>query len=435
MRAVQIDLQGATLKPRGNARGFVRTPPPPSASSAVVQGASQGGRLLTLQSSNGFEVGQWLRLELNDAPRHDPSSYPPGWTRISAVHGNSVELATPLQVSYGSGEIRASAYRAGLLLDRFVCRNGVFDGSEYTYDRDTGQALRIGGFERVVVSACEFKNFQHGGQLTNAVELFINVDALVSECRFSGGVSRFDICDIQQVRFANFVNNFLQGSHFGCNITRADFALFADNSLQGERASETASPENPLRSIRGLKAYGCAALRVLGNHVSDYESAIKVEACFRYDISHNVIFNAALTPRTDTIALNVGSIQPGTNMHDGRITGNHVESCGGIGIGVTTDPPGGLIVSGNIVRAVGGTGIHIGVPNAIVSCNRIEDWGLRRPGDPALRVIGGATICDNRFAHSTLSSLPCISAGASDPRLILRDNVSETGNPLGARAG
>ena len=146
------------------------------------------------------------------------------------------------------------------------------------------------------MSACEFKNFQHGGQLTNAVELFINVDALVSECRFSGGVSRFDICDIQQVRFANFVNNFLQGSHFGCNITRADFALFADNSLQGERASEAASPENPLRSIRGLKAYGCAALRVLGNHVSDYESAIKVEACFRYDISHNVIFNAALTP-------------------------------------------------------------------------------------------------------------------------------------------
>ena len=84
-----------------------------------------------------------------------------------------------------------------------------------------------------MVSACEFRNFQHDGQLTNAIELFINIDALVSECRFSDGVSRFDICDIQQVRFAHFVNNFLQGAHFGCNITRADFALFADNSLGG----------------------------------------------------------------------------------------------------------------------------------------------------------------------------------------------------------
>lgn len=435
VRAVQIDLQGATLKPRGTARGFVRTPPSPSASSAVLQGAIQGSRVLTLQSSSGFAVGQWLRLELNDFPRHDANSYPPGWTRITAVHGNNVELGTPLQVSYGAGDVQASAYQPGLLLDRFECRNGVFDGSEYTYDRDTGQALRLGGFERVVVSACEFRNFQHDGKLTNAVELFTNVDALVSECRFSGGVSHFDICDIQEVRFAHFINNYLQGSHFGCNITRADFALFADNSVQGERAREAVASDDPLRSVRGLKAYGCAALRVLGNHVSDYESAIKVEACFRYDISHNVIFNSALGPRSDTIALNVGSIKPGTNMHDGRITGNHVESCGGIGIGVTTDPPGGLIVSGNIVRAVGGTGIHIGVPNAIVSCNRVEDWGLRRPGDPALRVLGGATICDNRFAHSTLGSLPCISAGASDARLILRDNVSETANPLAARAG
>ena len=132
VRAVQIDLEGATLKPRGNARGFLRTPPPASASSAVLQGATQGSGVLTLQSSSGFLAGQWLRLELNDVLRHDPFSYPPGWTKISAVHGNTVELGTPLQVTYGAGDVRAFAYRAGLLLERFVCRNGIFANASST---------------------------------------------------------------------------------------------------------------------------------------------------------------------------------------------------------------------------------------------------------------------------------------------------------------
>jgi len=436
VRSSVIDMQGATIKPRGGGRGFLRTPPPPTASSAVLDGARQGGRVLTLQSSSGFEVGQWLRLMLNDYPAHDRSSYPPAWCRIVAIRGNAVELGTPLQVTYGAGDLRAEAYQPGLFCERFECRNGTFDGSECTYDTDTGQALRIGGAERVLVHGCEFRNFRHGGQLTNAVELFTIIDAVVDDCRFTGGVSPFDICDIQEVRFAHFVNNLLDGSHFGCNITRADYGLFAHNSLHGQRAREVAEGVAPQRSVRGLKAYGCAAIRILGNHLTDYESPIKVEACFRYDVSHNTVFNAGSGPFTGQIAVNIGSIAAGRNMRDGRIIGNHVEGCGGIGIGVTTDPPGGLIVSGNIVRATQAAGIHIGVPNAIVSGNRVEDWGLRGAGEAAIHVSGRATVADNRFGHATLSSVPCITTPAgSDPRLVLRDNVSEGANPLTGRPG
>jgi hypothetical protein len=436
VRSSVIDLQGATIKPRGGGRGFVRTPPSSTATSAVRDGAVQGARSLTLQSSSGFEVGQWLRLVLDDYPAHDRSSYPPAWTRVVAVRADAVELETPLQITYGSGDLRVAAYRPGLFCERFECRNGIFDGSECTYDTDTGQALRIGGTERVLVHGCEFRNFRHEGQLTNAVELFTIIDAVVDDCRFTGGVSQFNICDIQEVRFAHFVNNLLDGSHLGCNITRADYGLFANNSLHGQRAREVAERVVPQQSVRGLKAYGCAAIRILGNHATDYESPIKVEACFRYDVSHNTVFNAGSGPFGGQIALNIGSIAPGRNMHDGRIIANHVEGCGGIGIGVTTDPPGGLIVSGNIVRATQAAGIHIGVPNAIVSGNRVEDWGLRGAGDPAIRVSGGATVADNRFAHATLSSVPCIAAtAAGDARLILRDNVSEGANPLTGHRG
>ena len=434
VRACVVDLQGATLRPHGNARAFLRTSPPPTTDTLVRSGATLGSRLLTLHSSSGFAVGQWLRLSLNDYPSHDASSYPPAWSRIVAVRAGDIELDTPLQVDYGAGALRAMAYDPGLFCERFECRNGVFDGSECTLDVDTGQALRIGATERVLVSGCEFRNFRRGGELTGAIELFTNIDAVVEDCRFSGGVSHFNICDIQEVRFAHFVNNQLEGAHFGCNITRADYALFANNSLHGHRALELARHVEPQRSVRGLKAYGCAAVRILGNHASDYESPIKIEACFRYDLSHNTVFNAGVGSFSGQIALNVGSIRPGRNMHDGRIIGNHVEGCGGIGIGVTTDPPGGLIVSGNIVRNTQGTGIHLGVPNAIVTGNRIEDWGLRGAGDPGLQVTGGATITNNRFAHATLAAPPCIvTTSAADTHLVLRDNVSEGSNPVSGR--
>lgn len=429
-RATVIDFEGATVRPRGATFAFVRTPPPPTVSATVLRGATQGSRALMMDRTVGFRVGQWARLIFNDYPTHDPSSYPPSWTHIAAVRPEAIELDTPLQVTYALGPpLTLVAYDPGALVERFECRNGIFDGSESTNDAGTGQALRIGGAERVAVQSCEFRDFRNAGQYTCAVELFTNVDALLSDCRFTGSVSRFDICDIQESRFAHFVNNQLDGSHFGCNITRVDSGLFANNSLQGRRAFEAAIGPT-VRSVRGLKAYGCAAIRILGNHLADYESPIKVEACFRYDISHNTIFNGGLSPYSGQIALNVGSIAPGTNMRDGRIIGNHVECCGGIGIGVETDSPGGVCVSGNIVRATQGRAININVPNAIVSGNRIEDWGLRNAGDAALQINGSASIVDNRFANASLSALPCIVTTGATAHLVMRDNVSESGNRL-----
>ena len=428
VRTTVIDLQGATVKPRGNALAFVRTAPQPSATTLVARGAAQGSRSLTVQSSVGLQAGQWSRLILNDYPTHDASSYPPSWARIAAVHGEVVELETALQITYGSGELHLAAYDPGVLFERFECRNGVFDGSECTYDVATGQALRIGGMERVLVQGCEFRNFRHDGALTCAVELYQNIDVLLCESRFTGGISHFDMCDIQESRFAHFVDNQLDGSHFGCNITRVDCALCANNSFQGRRTHEIATGA-PERSARGVKAYGCAAVRVLGNHSADYESPIKIDACFRYDVSHNTIFNSGIGPRyTGTVALNVGSIIHGRNMRAGRIVGNLVECCGGIGIGITSDAVGGICIADNIVRNTQGRGIYVDAANITVSGNRVEDWGLRNLNEAAIHVLGAGTVVDNRFAHASLTRLPCLAS--PDAHLLTRDNVSENGNPL-----
>jgi Right handed beta helix region len=429
-RATLIDLQGATVKISGNTQAFVHNPGPPTATSDAG-GATQGSRSLNLAAPQGFAVGQWLRITYNDYPAHDASSYPPSWARIVEIRGRVADLDTPLQVTYGRGNAQAMAYGPGALIPRFECKNGIFDGSDCTWDRDTGQALRIGGFEYAAVRDCEFRNFRFAGKLTCAVELFVGVDVRVSGCRFTGGISNFDMCDLQEARSAHFTDNVLDGSHFGCNITRVDYGLFANNSVHGQRRREADEGLAVPRSARGLKAYGCTAIRVLGNHVSDYESPIKIDACFRYDVSHNTIFNAGLAPYNGQIALNVGSIIHGRNMGCGRIIGNHVENCGGIGIGVTSDPAGGVIISGNIVRTAQCAGILVAVSGATITANRIEDWGLLGRGDAGIRFGNGATVADNRFANAAMPSAPCLaSQDSGDGNQVLRDNVSETRNPL-----
>lgn len=436
-RATVIDMQHATIKPVGETQLFVRNTPAPTAQTLVLGGAMQGGRTVEVGSTSGFRTGQWLRLSLNDFPQQDASSYPPSWTRIVAISGRALEFGTPLQIDYAKGgePTAALAYDPKSLLPYFECRNGVFDGSECTFDIDTGQAIRISGCERVVVQQCEFRNFTHGGRLTCPVEIFAVIDAAVRECRFVGGVSKFDCCDIQEARSAQFVDNLIEGSHFGCNVTRADYALMANNSLHGRRALEAARGVVPPRSVRGLKAYGCSAIRILGNHASDYESPIKVEACFRYDVSHNVIFNGGLSPYSGQIALNVGSIVHGRNMRAGTVTGNHVEMCGGIGIGVTSDPPGGVVISGNVVRSTHSSGILVAVPRATIVGNRVEDWALSGAREPAIRFMADSTVADNRFANAVSGSAPCLGTARSATRgTVLRDNVSETDNPHSSSA-
>lgn len=436
-RATVIDLQHATIKPVGNTQVFVRDTPAPTARSPVRDGARQGARSVDVDSASGFAPGQWLRLLRNDFPHHDASSYPPSWTQILAVSGRTLDFGTPLQVGYGQeGEPAAAvAYDPDSFFAYFECRNGTFDGSECTFDTDTGQGVRISGCARVVVENCEFRHFAHAGQLTCPIEIFTVIDAVVRGCRFVGGVSKFNCCDIQEARFAHFLDNFIEGSHFGCNVTRVDYGLMANNSLHGRRSLEAARGVWPPRSVRGLKAYGCAAIRILGNHASDYESPIKVEACFRYDVSHNVIFNAGLSPFSGQIALNVGSIIHGRNMRGGIVSGNHVETCGGIGIGVTSDQPGGVVVSGNIVRSTQSSGIHVSVPRATIVGNRVEDWALRSGGEPAIHFAADSTIADNRFANAVSGSAPCLGTGQSATGGgVVRDNISETDNPYASSA-
>lgn len=430
-RSVTIDLQGATIQPNGMTPTFVRNAPNPSVTGRFTSAVRAGSREITVANAADFEVGQWVRLSLDDYPTHDRESYPPSWNHVRQRRGTTLELESPVAVDYPAGAGQVLGYSAATLLSRFECHNGIFDGSKCTYAKDSGQAIRLGGFERVLISNCQFVAFTSDDTYTSAVEIVQCIDATVVESRFLLCVGKYQVCDIQDARRVEYLNNVVDGSHFGLESARVDAALYSGNCLRGRRMREGTGGAPAIRSVRGLKAYGCADIKIIGNDVSDYESPVKVQGCFRYDVSHNTLRNAGLDHFEGQIALNVGSQIRGFNMKAGRVIANVVEHCGGAAIGVTADPAGRVVVANNTVRDVQGSAIIVNVDNAIISGNVIEDWGLRGAGDPAVVFSRGATITGNRFAGAQQPTSPCLAGSFVRPYVyVIRDNASEADNPL-----
>ena len=427
-----FDGQGCVIKPVGNTPALVHNSAPVTAYTTVRSGAKQGSRQVAVASASSIAVGQYAYITADDAPSHDAQSYPDYWGKVTNVSGATITLDRPLPVDY-SGTIYYSAISASAMLDHAVLRNVVFDGSACVYTTALGQGARLGGFVRTLVEGCRFVNFANNSTRTEALTVLGCLDATVRDCVFAGQSAGNQQGSIYYSRNALFTGCTVDGSAFGLGITRCENATASDNFLQGRRKQES-DESITARSTRGIKVYGCAVANVVNNHTSDFESGIKVQACFRYDLRGNVVRNAGLTGAyTGAIALNVGSIARGTNMSAGVIAHNIVENSGGVGIGVTSDAPGGVIISGNQVLHTAGAGIYADVRDAIIQGNRVVDWGLRNAGDVGIHFGAGATVTGNRLSHSTLTNLNCLrSVLAPGGRYHIEGNVSESGNPPGA---
>jgi len=429
--SVDFDGQGCTLRPVGDTPALVRNGPEGAESTAVVAGAARGSRRIVVERAAGISVGRWVWMTADDAPTHDSASYPDYWGKVTAVSGNSVEVDRPLPVDY-SGRIRLNILAPEALIDHAVLRNVTFDGSACTSRATLGLGARLGAFRRVLVEGCSFVDFNAAPQETLALAIVSSLDATIRDCRFAGQVSRNQQGGIYYCRNALISGCSVDGSAFGLAIARSENATFSDNFLNGYRKREGDEGE-VTRSTRGIKAFGCASATIVNNCVSDYESGIKVQACFRFNVRGNTVRNSALSRSYDGgIALNIGSIRRGVNMTGGIVAENIVENSGGIGIGVTSDDPARVIIVGNQVMVTQGCGIHANVRDVVITANHVSDWGLRRAADVGIIFGGGATVIGNRLSHSTLSNLACLHDGFQPAgRYVVRDNVSESGNPLG----
>jgi len=253
----------------------------------------------------------------------------------------------------------------------------------------------------------EFSRFQHVGPRNSPVQVFECVDVAIRDCSFNDNSSNTNVLDLQTCRNVSVNGNMISGDSSGINVTRCDYAKIRGNTLVGRWARA----ESTGRSVRGVKAFGCAHVLICENHVSEYESPIKVESCGRYLVQSNYVLNSGLRPFTGQIALNISSVYASGNMHSGIVSGNIVENCGGVGIGISSDKYGQCVVSGNVVSGTGSNSLFLNVDGCIVSSNQFIDWDTLKRGAAAVAVPGKhiAVLANNAFRNDVAKDSPTLS--------------------------
>jgi hypothetical protein len=426
-----IDGQGCTLKPTGTTRCLHRNNVSLEANTTISSGATKGSRTLVVASATGIAVGQWCFFYADDAPTHAAFSYPPSWAKITNVAGTTITIDRALRVTYG-GTINFRCYATTTLLDRFHVRNLTIDGSAST-SAQVGDGIRVNGYREILIEGCTFKDWTYNNNSVGVVKIFQSLDARVINNRWIGQNNGGEGSSIDDCLSGLYQGNTVDGNHFGLTMIRVDHPRFIGNALTGQLSENLDA--GTAKSIRGLKAYGCYFPIATGNHIHDYESAFKWEQSFGGIISNNVVSGRPnATGYTGQIAINVSaSPGTGTNQRDTIISNNIVDGVVGSGIGVGNDPPGVVIISGNIIKNCGAIGIYTAVSNVTIVNNQIENWGLRNSADQAVYHGGlGATIRGNRFRHSTLTGLSCIrNLFGTGYVFDIGDNSVETANPMG----
>ena len=266
------------------------------------------------------------------------------------------------------------------------------------------------------------------------VSVLDSIDVKFSGLRSEGQANESIILLAYECQSVKYRDLTIDTSSFGGEAVRCESATFIGNDLRGRRMQEDDESLGTF-SVRGIKTYGCYASIFTGNTLYDFDSPIRIQCGFRYVITGNIIKNTTTgIAFSGSIAINVGSDFAGGNMVDGIIANNIIDGGWGSGIGVTSAPIGRVTITGNIVRNVLAIGIYAPIANVIITDNRVEDWGLRNSSDEGIYHGGyGGTIRNNRFSHATLTSLNCIrNSFGSGFIWSIGDNVSESGNPLGA---
>lgn len=425
--SVVFDGQGCTLKTSGNVYCFYRNPPAATATVTISSGATEGSRTITCASTTGLVVGQICHI---DTVADD---HPPSFNTIVAINTGTgvVTLERQLRHTY-TGTLTLLAWNSSLFLDRFEVRNTTFDGALST-SAVIGEAMRVGGYRRAVVENCTFKDWS--GSTNSDTRPVVFIDSLdVSFTR-----NRSEGQDNQTVGVPNVLfyecgtvdcsGNSHEGHAFGYEPVRCDHARVANNSLIGLLRREFDDGE-AAQSVRGIKAVQCGLVTVSGNAIEGYESGLKIDNNFSATITGNTVRAALGRTYSGQIALNCA--------FDSRtqaaltISGNVVEGCDGVGIGVSYAGSGIIepSITGNVIRNAQASGIFLGNVRPTITGNTISDWGLRNSSDPAIyHGDAGGVIVGNSFRHATLSTLPCIrDLFGTGYNWEIDGNVSHSGN-------
>ena len=420
-----FDGQGCTILLSGTSRFHKASPA--SVTTTVSSGATQGSVSLVVASATSIVAGLYARITATGFPSH--------WFKVVAVGGTTISIDHAVPFDY-TGTITFRLYESGVLRERCHFSNIVFDGSMTTGpSADSGNVVRAVGYKDTTIRGCAFVGYNITTGFAVLVQIYIGLDSLVTECRFSGNVihNASDVVDFQEMQSIRFTDNLLEGSHFGVNLTRSGNSIASDNVLIGRATSE---PHPGTYSVRGIKFTSCATAVAMGNQISEYETGIRVDNGFRFIIMANSLRNMNWFDTTNTTGLALAvSASDSATMFGGSISCNMIENCGGNGIGLSygnLPKKGRCIIDSNYIRRVNGYGIYSNCQDVIISNNYMEDWCLCAGAFEGIKYYQGVTAIGNRFSHSSSATPECFNVpSAIGYTYVIENNVSQDSNPLG----
>ncbi|ATQ42703.1 NosD domain-containing protein [Caulobacter mirabilis] len=436
-KAIDIDLNGSTIALHG-AHNFLNRDGAFTATTTVASGATEGSLQVVVANPAGIVEGGWLAITAVNSPPEDVLFYPFCWSRVSNVTGAAVSLDRPLPVTF-LGTVSAYFVSAAQMLPKCRIANGVIDGARCTKNDAEGLAFRLQFYEDFVMDGVTIRNFRASTPLNvplptrNVVQTINCVRQTVTDCTWTDIESTAACASFQQSNSIHFSNNTIDCSAFGVNITKAVTSAVTGNTIVGRWRAEAAQGV-PRRSIRGVKVSGVTWPQIVGNHCSDFESPIRIEAQWGGTIIGNTVSYGGGNHYAVALNVSAGNV---TQSRGVIIANNQVRDSNGTGIGYQGATPGAVTIMGNIVQNVQFVGIYAPTANSIISGNRVENWNLGRHDVEGVYPGAGATITGNRFARPT-DAAPnarpdpaCIRAASSTGAgYVIRDNLCETANPM-----
>lgn len=425
-----IDGKGAIIQPSNNAGRFTSTMPTATATTTVSSGASQGSRAVVVASAASLAVGQWVSI------MDSGGTFPKFWAKIYSIAGTTIELTRTLPFTY-SGTVNFTAYNS--LNGEIVLKNFTFDGSNVTASAgNTGQAVRLLGFERVILENCRAVNYEPSTGGNNPFQILDCVD--VEVLRIHGNdndiLGAVNLFDVDGARSATVDGVILHGGHFGFNFWRCEDAQATRVIASGQRKLEGEESVSPARSVRGIKAQACGFVTIDGCHLSDFESPIKLEVFHRYKVVNNIVRNAGLYTYDGQLAISVTSSSEPQEPF-GEILGNTVEHCGGVAIGINSGAAdtvdANVNVSHNTIRECGRYAIYCEQRKLKTIGNTIENWNNDSGGtgetSAAIYNGGGLVAIGNTFTNSDTGDACFRTNFVANEEYFYRGNVVTTGNP------
>lgn len=410
----QLDLRGAVLKPTGPISNLFYRPVPKTTDYVVTSGLTQGSNRLSLESVDGLQAGDLVRLSTKALS----GRLIPSYRTIEQVRGKEVAIRRGLDYGYPAPTVLQKLTLQGM----FSLRNGTVDGANWV---NPNAVVFVGGYANVVIDGLTITHCTGGSTswLVPQSNRFVSIkNSHVIDNRITVTGEAINIWDSEE---AIVTSNEVRGEGFGIGIVRSDRALVENNVLHGEAAA------NPKTSVRGIKLIACFGATIRANKISNYADAIKAEDSGRVLIEGNTATDIA-PGDPSSYAIGVSNQNPDREHQAGhRIVHNTINGSGGSGIYLGPGSP-GCIVEDNVIRNVGSFGIAVFTDSPgdhSVRRNTVDTFDLA--GKEAAGIyLGASASADGNTISEPSGRKQAIRVGAMAKSSTLGTNQTPRNNPI-----